>query len=110
MKYAHFLIPFFCCFSLLSIAQEQLGLRTENYSGINSIFSNPANNLTTPFHWDVNLGAIGLFFENNIGGYRNSSVGDVLNNVDRLFLATDFPSDQLFPAEVTVFDFAEPFY
>jgi len=106
MKYAHFLLPFFCCFSLLSSAQEQLGLRTENYSGINSIFSNPANNLTTPFQWDVNLAGVGFFIDNNFGGYRNSSVGDVLNNVDRLFLATDFPSDQEFPAGATVFDFA----
>ncbi len=106
MKYAHFLILLFCSFSLLSIAQEQLGLRTENYSGINSVFANPANNLTTPFQWDVNLGAVGGFVDNTIGGYRDASVSDVLNNVDRLFLATDFPSDQEFPADATVFDFA----
>lgn len=108
MKYTHFLIPFFCCFSLLSIAQEQLGLRTENYSGINSVFANPANNLTTPFQWDVNLGAVGGFVDNTFGGYRDASVSDLLNNVDRLFLATDFPSDQEFPAGSTVFDFATP--
>lgn len=106
MRYSHFLLPFFCCFSLFSTAQEQLGLRTENYSGINSIFSNPANNLTTPFQWDVNLGGVGFFIDNNFGGYRDASVGDVLNNVDRLFLATDFPSDQVFPAGSIVFDFA----
>ncbi len=106
MKYTTFLIPFFCFCFLSSVAQEQLGLRTENYSGINSIFANPANNLTTPFQWDVNLGAIGLFIENNFGGYRNASVSDVLSNTGRLFLATDFPSDQQFPAGAVVFDFA----
>jgi len=108
MKYTTFLLPLFCCFTLISYAQEQLGLRTENYSGVNGIFLNPANNLTTPFQWDVNLGAAGFFIENNFGGYRNSSVSDVLNNVDRLFLATDFPSDQEFPAGATVFDFTAP--
>lgn len=108
MKYTLFLIPFFCCCTLLSIAQEQLGLRTENYAGINSIFSNPANNLTTPFQWDVNLAAVGSFIDNNFGGYRNASVGEVLNSVDRIFLATDFPSDQQFPAGAIVFDFAAP--
>ena len=108
MKYTKLLLPFFCCFSLFSQAQEQIGLRTENYSGVNSIFLNPANNLTTPFQWDVNLGAAGFFIENNFGGYRDASVSEVLNNADRLFLATDFPSDQEFPAGSTVFDFAAP--
>jgi len=109
MKYNTFLILLFCCFSFLCFSQEQLGLKTENYAGINSIQLNPANNLTTPFQWDVNLGAVGFFVDNNFGGFQNASLGDILNTRDdNTFLATDFPSDQQFPTGSTVFDFTEP--
>lgn len=107
MKYNIFLIFFFCNLSFIAFSQEQIGLRTENYSGVNSIFLNPANNLTTPLQWDINFGAVGQFVDNNFGSFRNASVGDLLNvREDNLFLATDFPSDQQFPAGAVVFDFA----
>ncbi|MEM1122524.1 MAG: DUF5723 family protein [Bacteroidota bacterium] len=104
----NFLILFFCFCSIVGLAQEQLGLRTENYSGINSISLNPANNLTSPFQWDVNLGAGGFFLENNFGGFRNASIGTLTDaREEDFFLATDFPSDQQFPNGAIVFDFAE---
>lgn len=106
MKYTNFLFLFLCCYSFVSYGQEQLGLRTENYAGVNSIFLNPANNLTTPFQWDVNLVAVGQFVDNSFGGFRNASIGDLLNTRDNFFLATDFPSDQQFPAGAVVFDFS----
>ena len=107
MKYTSFLTFLLCCCFFVSYSQEQLGLRTENYAGVNSIFLNPANNLTTPFQWDVNLVAAGQFIDNNFGGFQNASIGDLLNAREDVFLATDFPSDQQFPAGAVVFDFNE---
>lgn len=46
-------------------AQEQLGLRLENYAGVSSLTLNPAGNLSNPLKWDINLVGGGLFFENN---------------------------------------------
>lgn len=100
---------FFSFAYFYSNAQEQLGLRTENYAGINSVLLNPANNLTSPFRWDINLIAVGQFVDNNFGGYRDASIGDLLQANERdIFLATDFSSDQQFPAGSLVFDFADP--
>ena len=50
---------------LLIQAQEQIGFHTDNYAGINSVQLNPAGYANTPFSWDVNLGELGFFFENN---------------------------------------------
>lgn len=108
MNLKSILLGFCCCLSLISFAQEQLGLRTENYSGINSVLLNPANNLTTPFQWDLNLVAGGQFIDNNFGGFRNTSLGKLLNaREDQVFLATDYPSDQQFPNGAIIFDFEE---
>jgi len=108
MKYTELLSFILCCCSFMCLGQEQLGLRTENYAGVNSIFLNPANNLTTPFQWDINLVAGGQFIDNNFGGFRNASIGDLISAREEVFLATDFPSDQQFPAGAVVFDFNEP--
>jgi len=106
MKYTPFFSFLLCCCSFFSYGQEQLGLRTENYAGVNSIFLNPANNLTSPFQWDVNLVAGGVFIDNNFGGFRNTSIGNLLNARADIFLATDFPNDQQFPTDAVVFDFS----
>lgn len=108
MRYSTFLIPIFCCFTLFCTAQEQLGLRTENYSGVNSILLNPASNLTGAFHWDLNLIAAGQFIDNNFAGFRDASLADLINIRNNSFLATDFPSDQQFPAGATILDFEAP--
>lgn len=107
MKYIPLFLILLSCGSFASYGQEQLGLRTENYAGVNSIFFNPANNLTSPFQWDVNLVAVGQFIDNSFGGFRNTSIGELLNTREDVFLATDFPSDQQFPAGAVVFDFAD---
>ena len=63
-----------------SNAQEQLGLKLSNYSGINSTFLNPAWTATTKFNWDVNLVAAGAFVQNNYGFLENTSVINVLRS------------------------------
>lgn len=55
-------------------AQEQLGLRLENFAGANSLTINPAGNLNNPLKWDLNLAGGGLFFENNYAFLRETSL------------------------------------
>ncbi len=63
-------------------AQEQLGIRTSNYGGINSLMLNPANSHTTPFSWDANLIEFGQFFDNNYGFIENFRLLNLLQNPD----------------------------
>jgi len=103
------IFTFLSCLLLLNChGQELLGLATENYSGINSIFLNPANNLTTTLNWDINLIASGQFFDNNIGGFKNSALPELIKRNNDFYLATDFNSDQEFPNGSIVFDFNQP--
>ena len=56
--------------------QEQLGLKLDNYSGINSALLNPASPATCSFRWDVNLLAIAGFFDNNYAYFEDASIFD----------------------------------
>ena len=74
-----------CLFLLLVFlgrtqAQEQLGIRLDNYAGINSIILNPAGHMHSPNNWDVNLGEIGQFTFNNYIHFENSSLVSLINN------------------------------
>ncbi|RMF24320.1 MAG: hypothetical protein D6765_11965 [Bacteroidetes bacterium] len=66
--------------SLRSSAQEQLGLRLENYAGVSSLFLNPAGQLFNPLPWDVQLAGAGLFFQNNYLYLEHTSTLDLLQN------------------------------
>ncbi len=59
-------------------AQEQLGLRLDNYAGANAIMLNPAANATCKFSWDVNLVAGGFWFGNNVAYLDGASVGKAI--------------------------------
>ena len=61
-------------FAYSTYAQEQLGLRIENYSGVNSILLNPSANVSNPLKWDINLVSFGLFADNNYGYVLNTSL------------------------------------
>ena len=101
MRFIPFL--FFCLLLQFGLAQEQLGLRTENYSGINSISLNPAHNLTNPFQWDVNLIAAGQFIATNFGAFQNANIFSIINHSDKVVLATDFK--EVTPRDAIIFDF-----
>src|SRR5210317_1090627 len=58
-------------------AQEQLGLRTDNYSGVNSLMLNPANFLSSDFEWDLNVAGAGFFGETNTGYIKNTRLLDI---------------------------------
>ena len=72
----------FCALSFLlnANAQEQLGIRSDNYLGINGNTLNPANSATTPFNWDVNLLELDFFIKTNYVFFENSSLLSLLNN------------------------------
>jgi hypothetical protein len=63
-------------------AQEQLGIQTSNFAGINGTILNPAAHSTTPFRWDINLVGGGLFIDNNYAFLRNTSIPYLLRNQD----------------------------
>lgn len=70
-------------------AQEQLGMRTSNYAGVNGLTLNPANNLTNPFSWDINLIEFGQFFDNNYLFIENFSLLDALHLPEKGSLRPD---------------------
>jgi hypothetical protein len=76
---------FLSCLLALSyntvVAQAQLGLRTENYAGIHSLFLNPASVAATyPLAWDLNLISGGLAVGNNIAFVKDANLFTVKNN------------------------------
>ena len=69
------------CSTSLS-AQLQLGLRTENYAGVNALAINPAHGVYSELDWDVNLVGAGIFFETNYAYLDNTSLLRELNRLD----------------------------
>ena len=70
-----FIILFYLLKNTLLIAQEQLGLRLDNYSGVNAIALNPAGSATYLMGWDINLVGVGATFHNNLGYIEKASLG-----------------------------------
>ena len=70
-------------------AQEQLGMRTDNYSGIYGTLLNPSHNVTSLFNWDVNLIAGGFYGNTNYGYIENSNVFRSARNADNFILRRD---------------------
>jgi len=93
------------CVHLPLLAQQQLGLNFENYSGINSVLSNPANNLTSQFKWDINLVSLGVFAENNYAYVGNTNLIHLLKNSDNVLFAPDLDSDFQAGANDLIADF-----
>ena len=75
---------FLIAFSIKNNAQEQLGLRLDNYAGVNALTLNPAANATNPLTWDVNLAGFGAWLNTNLGYIQKASVSKVLNNMKNL--------------------------
>lgn len=80
MRKRNFLLKNVILFAFLGIslcgkAQEQLGLRLENYSGATSLALNPASVAASyPLAWDLNLASAGIFASNNILYYENTGL------------------------------------
>lgn len=71
-----------CCFKIS--AQEQLGLRLDNYAGVNALVLNPAAHATNPLTWDINIIGMGFWINNNLGYIENANVPKVLKNIENI--------------------------
>lgn len=78
------LLHLFCllCCVYASHAQEQLGLKLDNYGGVNTVLLNPAHGVFSPFSWDVNLVAADVFIENNFAFLENTHLPEVLRQLE----------------------------
>ncbi len=89
-------------------AQEQLGLRVDNFSGVNSLVLNPAANITSPFRFDINLASAGFFIDNNYGHIRKTHLFHFLKNSrdsDNLINAVYAPNDIAVEDSWLLFDY-----
>lgn len=82
MKYYFFLLSLLL--PILAHAQEQLGLRIENYAGTNSLSLNPTGQLHNPNPWDITIAGAGFFFENNYAFIERTNTLDLIKNRDLL--------------------------
>lgn len=98
------------CLSLFVItfnlsAQEQLGLRTDNFSGVNSLALNPANFLSGSLKWDANIAGAALFGETNYGFLHNTHLAEIARLAPEVESVLDYDSENRFPANTLMADF-----
>jgi len=88
-------------------AQEQVGLRTDNYSGVNSLMLNPANFLSSSFEWDLNVAGAGFFGETNTGYIQNTRLLDIFRMYPDIEVegAFDYDDESQIPDNVLVTDY-----
>lgn len=67
----------FCCSSLF--AQDFSGYKTGNYTGINGVFSNPANIADSRYRWDFTLFNFSTSIGNNKASFRLKDLGRTLD-------------------------------
>ena len=95
-------------FSLLiinvSFSQEQLGLRLENFSGVNSLSLNPANNLSGAFNWDVNIVGAGVFGETSYGYIYQTNVPEIIRLLPEVDAAYNYSNENQFPDNTLIYD------
>lgn len=108
MRYQKFLpslfLFIFCC-SIHLNAQEQLGLKLENYSGINSVLLNPTYAVTSPYKWNVNVVSAGIFFENNYAYIQDVGAFKVLRNIEDIRPRPDIDTENENPDDFLILDF-----
>src|SRR5687768_4648715 len=102
MKHYYSLIVI-CLFGLQLKAQEFSGYRTGNYTGVNSVFFNPATIADSRYRFDINLLSIGTSAGNNQASFNvkntiNAFDADSLNN--QLFGKDAGPSNGLVNVDI----------
>lgn len=102
-------LTFACCFLVVfsTHAQEQLGLRTDNYAGIHGSLLNPSHNVTSLFRWDLNLVSAGFSAQTNYGFVKNTNIFHTIRNGDNLILAQDVENSTTIGSDDLVADFNE---
>ncbi len=91
-------------------AQEHLGLRFDKYSGVNSLFINPSLTVNSPFLWDANIVSGEVFVGTNYGFITNTTVPEILNNLDNIALSPTIDESIEQPAPgALIFDFLQTY-
>lgn len=79
MQYRYgILLGFLLLLPGLAFSQLQFGVRSDNYAGVLSANLNPAFSAFSPFRWDVHVGGVAHFSENNYGYLQDVGVPDLL--------------------------------
>jgi Family of unknown function (DUF5723) len=78
LKYCLYIALFFPTIDAFS--QYQLGVRLENYAGINGASLNATHTLDYPLRWNLNLVGNGFFLDNNYGYISNSTLFSLIKN------------------------------
>jgi outer membrane protein OmpA-like peptidoglycan-associated protein len=73
MKKILLLVAAACSFVFTSTAQNMLDYNQSNYSGVNSVLTNPAFIADSRFKCDINLFSFGFMFQNNYVGMNKSA-------------------------------------
>lgn len=73
------IVPVLGCSSLAGFAQDYTGYRTGNYTGVNSVFFNPANIADSRYRWDVNLISVNALGGNNQASFRLKNLSESFN-------------------------------
>ena len=101
MRILNTLILFlFLSFPILS--QEQIGLRLDNYSGVNGLMINPTQSVTSPFRWDLNLISGGFNAQSNYGYLKESSLLDFYRNGETVVAQRDIENGGVAPANAII--------
>ena len=87
-------------------AQEQLGIVTDNYAGINSVTLNPAAAVHSPFSWDCQpcIGSV-RFWKTTMLIFQNTSFINLLKNTSNIRAATSINPDETLAPNTILFDF-----
>lgn len=79
-----FIVFFILWMTSLCHSQQASGLYYENYSGIHGVVRNPAFGQHGKLAWDINLGSMNLYAQNNYAYANQSNLFHFLNNLDSL--------------------------
>lgn len=89
----------------LAFSQDRLGLRIENYSGVNGLLLNPASGTHLPYSWDLNIVSVEQFTDNNYGLIRNTNLWEALRNTDNVVFGKDYDNENQIPDGALVADY-----
>lgn len=93
-----------CFYTHFAIAQEQLGVRLDAYSGMQAAQLNPSHSANLPLQWNLHLAGVGLSVDNSYVYAKNTNLLQMLANTDKIKLLTEYKNTPP-PSDVIIIDF-----
>ena len=81
-------------------AQEQIGLRFDNFGSLSGLTINPAQNLTSPYSWTVHFGSAGIFVDNNYGYFRDTKLSALAKNPESIIPVSEIIDGPVAPGSI----------